>query len=304
MKKTLVTFITLVGLGTLVNAQTLLYEWNFDNATGSGTSLSFAPSAGSGTLGTLTDANAGLGLSTPAGSGVSGAAGDLGFVQSSAYGTAGAGALSGQLGDLSAVSSFTVTLWFNLAANATANPLNSRLFTINSGAGGDGNRLYISLNTGTNLQFGVNTASTGVILGTGGTSPFGSYGLNFPGGTMTNTWFFVGASYTTAAGGTVNIYEGTSTTAATLAGTLTGVGNIAWDASGDYANVGNRPSNGQRNLPGTIDDVGLYSGAGDLTFIDGIQNVPEPGTLALIGLGFGSLAAMIRRRQVCNKNRS
>jgi hypothetical protein len=172
-------------------------------------------------------------------------------------------------------------LWFNLGGNATAIPLNSRLFEIANSSDGDGNRLYFALNNGTNLQFGVNQANTGVIT-VPGPSPFGAYGENFAGGSMTNIWLFVAASYSGDSGGTVNLYTGTMASYPSLVYTLTGVGDIAWDASGDYANIGNR-SKGDRTLPGLIDDVRLY------------VQIPEPTALAIGILGAMGLVTIRRR---------
>jgi hypothetical protein len=293
----------LAVLASTAQSQTLLYQWNFDNATGSGATFTAAPSAGSGALGTLTDLNSGAGPAAPANSGLTGGAGDLGLVQP-AYGVTGAGAIGGLLGDLSGVSGFTVSAWFNLNSTATnfgaygsAGALNSRLFDIGNTSNGDGNRLYFALNTGTNLQFGVNQAgSTGPITGQQGTTP-GAFGLfGNASSTMTNNWIFVAGSYSAAQNGSVNLYVGSQSVAASLVGTLTNVGTIAWESSGDYAYIGNRPSNGTRALPGGIDDVRLYSGAADQTFIDNvIQSVPEPSAAVLFGLGLFSV--LVRRRQ-------
>jgi hypothetical protein len=290
-------------LASAAHAQTLLYQWNFDNATGSGSSFSAVPSAGTGALGILSNLNSGAGPAAPASSGLSGAASDLALVQP-VYGAGGAGAIGGLLGDLSGVSGFTVSAWFNLDASASnfgaygsAGALNSRLFDIGNTSNGDGNRLYFALNTGTNLQFGVNQAgSTGPFTGQQGTSS-GAFSLfgNAP-STMTNNWIFVAGSYSTALNGSVNLYVGSRSVAASLVGTLTNVGLVSWESSGDYAYIGNRPSNGTRALPGAIDDVRLYSGAADQSYIGAfIQGVPEPGAAALMCLGLFSMFA--RRRQ-------
>src|SRR5439155_23853250 len=75
----------LSGLAVSAPAQTLLYQWGFDNATGSGTTLTAPPSYidGSMTGGVLTNFNNGggvSGLTAPSGSGLTGGASDLGLV--------------------------------------------------------------------------------------------------------------------------------------------------------------------------------------------------------------------------------
>lgn len=292
----------LAGLNSAAPAQTLLYQWNFDNATGSGSTLTVAPSFIDGSMigGTMTNTFASASISSPSGSGVTGAASNLGLVQTANFGTASAGSLQAQVGGLNAITAFTVGIWFNYNASVTSfSALGSapRLFDIQTATGSDGNELYLALNTGTNLQVGVS----------GGTrknttiSPFGAYAASPA--TMTNNWFFVGLSYTTAAGGTANLYVGTTTTAATLQATLTGIGDMSvtpWLSTTNFISIGNNAGFGSRDLPGTIDDVNLYSGAGDLAFVQGIQAttvaVPEPSSAVLIGLGGLATLTLFRRR--------
>lgn len=294
----------LAAIAVTTQAQTLLYQWNFDNATGTDATWTSALSGGSGTGGNLINLGTTPGLSSPAGSGLSGAAADLGLVQP-AFGV-NSGVAGGLLGDLTGVTTFTVSAWFKLGANLSGGTLNARIFDISSFINGDGNRLYFALNTGTNLQFGVNLASTGPVLGSQGpgSGQNGAFSSTLGNGTlsgMTNNWLFVAGSYNTALNGTVNLFVGSQSVSASLIGSLTNVGNIAWDNSTDYAYIANRASqgatNGNRALPGNIDDVRLYSGAGDVAFIQGVQGVPEPGTATLIGLGGLLAIAAFRRRR-------
>lgn len=289
-KLMLLSLITM-GLAVQSQAQTLLYQWNFDNASGSGASLTVDPSYrdGSMTGGTFFQGNANNTITTPASSGLSGGVSDLGVSQSANYNVNSSALIAGA-GNLSSISGFTIGMWVNIAANYTANGVvNARLFDINTTSSGDGNLLYFAINSWTNLQVGVNNgANTGSILSN---DPLGDLT------TIANKWIFIGLSYNTAAGGTADLYVGGANTAASLAGTLTGVGNIAWGSSTNFFMLANRNTTSpNRGLPGTVDNVSLYSGAGDLNFVQGIQGVPEPGTMILAGLGGVTMLVAFRRR--------
>ncbi|MGD1088567.1 MAG: glycoside hydrolase family 2 TIM barrel-domain containing protein [Verrucomicrobiota bacterium] len=272
--------LTLVFAANATRAQTLLYYWNFNNSTGSGSTLTTPPAytdtSDGYTGGTLVvAANAAAGLATPAGSGLSNAwtneLADLALLNPTTYRSA-AGVYQAPVGNLGGVSnSFTVTLWFNYNATVTnfsslnGGALNARLMDINSGSLQDGDELYFSMNSGNGIQVGVNSStSTGPVasglFGTLGASPQA----------MTNNWFFVAISYTNTGGGTVNIYIGTTNSVATLASTLTAVGSLPWSSSTNYILVGNRGA-GDRGLPGSIDNLRIFNGAGNLQFIDNVQ---------------------------------
>ncbi len=286
--------------GPVAYGQTLLYKWNFDNATGSGGSLAVPPAvvdaADGYTGGNLSlFVTSGLTVSTPASSGLGGStnAADLGLVNSGLYNTA-ASVLAGDVGDMSKITNFTVSLWFNVNA-AVANfgsvngaGFNARLFcmdTNKNGTGGtaaDGNELYLALATpaaGTGplrIQFGVFVPSGQVFA-----SPFGNVG-GASAATFTNQWVFLAASYTQAANGTANIYVGTTNQGVSLAATMIGVGSFTnaaktWLATSNLVEIGNRVSGtGNRALLGTIDDVRLYGSALTLPQIQAVQGVVSP----------------------------
>jgi Concanavalin A-like lectin/glucanases superfamily len=293
----------LLVLGATAYGQTLLYQWSFENATGSGASLAVPPAVVD-TADGYTGGNMslfvtnGLTLSTPAGSGVRGNtnAADLGLLNSGTYGIA-ASALAGGVGNLSNITNFTVSLWFNLSAGVTnfssinGAAFNARLFCIDTnynGTGGtaaDGNELYFGLAQPSaagqplRIQFGVFVPS-----GQQYALPFGSVGGATP-ATFTNNWIFISAVYTPAANGTAQIYVGTTNQTAALVATMTGIGAITnevktWLSSSNLVEIGNRINGtGNRSLMGAIDDVRLYGSALTLAQLQAIQGVANPPTI-------------------------
>ncbi len=287
----------LLLLGASAQGQILLYQWNFDNATGSGNSL-LVPSAVIDSADGYTGGNlfplvtSGATLSTPPGSGLGGSTNpaDLALVNSGTYNSA-ASALAGGGGNLSNITNFTVSLWFNLNAGvtnfATVNGAgyNGRLFCIDTnynGIGGtaaDGNELYFALAQSSaagqplRIQFGVFVPSNQQF-----SSPFGSVGGANP-ATFTNQWVFISAVYTPAAGGTALIYVGTTNQTAILGATMTGIGAITnavktWLSTSNLVEIGNRINGtGNRALMGAIDDVRLYGSALTLAQVQAVQSV-------------------------------
>ena len=174
----LLSAVCLLALGTTVRAQTLLYQWNFDNAVMTAvTNISVAPtvidSADGYTGGNLTNIYyAGAGgtniITAPAGSGVHGVtnSADLGLFNPASSATV-SEALVGGVGSLNAITNqFTVTLWLNLSARYLF-AQNNRIFDLdtrnaNNGIGSHFGATYgvglvadIMKNTlaGTDLQF-------------------------------------------------------------------------------------------------------------------------------------------------------
>ena len=137
--------------------------------------------------------------------------------------------------------------------------------------------LFPLVNSGNGIQIGVNSASTGPTA----SGLFGSLGASPQ--TMTNNWFFVAIAYTNTAGGTVNIYIGTTNSAATLAGTLTAVGSLPWSSSTNYILAANRGV-ADRGLPGSIDNLRIFKGAGNLQFIDNVQAADLPAAAPVINV--------------------
>lgn len=282
-----------------MRGQTPLYQWTFDNATGSGTGLTVPPAIvdsgdgyTGGNLSVMINGGSGT-LSTPTGSGVGGLANgsDRGLVNSGLFNYA-SGALAGGVGNLSQFTNFTVTLWFKLNAGVTNfSSLNGygygffgRLFCIDTnvtGTSADGNELYFALGPPAaagqplRVQFGVFIPANAPFA-----EPFDTIGGASP-ATFTNQWVFIAASYTPDANGTVNFYTGTTNVAAALTATLTGVGTLAatnhWLSTSNLVEIGNRiASSGNRCVMGNMDDVRFYGSALTLAQVQAIQSVYLP----------------------------
>jgi hypothetical protein len=281
-----------------IQAQTPFYSVNGVGGTGSGTAgVTLTPSVSPSGSSTLTDLGATTQFSF--GTGPNGAAGES--IVNAATGQPGSGVLAGTLGASSSLSSFTVTMWVNLA---TASINNYRILEISPGSpattsSADGTSLFFGINAGGGLQFYVNNVNGNTTATDIATASTWNNGGTL-GAIAANSWYFVAVTYNTVAGSAL-LYSGDVNDSATLAYTyganVTTAGNLNLSSATSIALM-DRFTNG-RNFPGAIDDVNLYSGALTQSQIATIQasEVPEPNTLAIIGLGFGSLITMVRRRQ-------
>jgi hypothetical protein len=281
--------------GITAQAQSPFYSVNGVGGTGGGTAgVTVTPGTSPSGSSTLTD----LGGSTQFsfGTGPGGVAGES--IVNAATGQAGSGVLAGTLGASSSLSSFTVTMWVNLA---TASLNNYRILEISSGSpattsSADGNKLFFGINAGGGLQTYVNNVNgntTSTDIATAGTWNNGGTLGNI----AANTWYFAAITYDTV-GGTSLLYSGDVNDSATLAYTYNNLAGALDLSSASSISLSDRFSGG-RNFPGAIDDVNIYNSALTPSQIEAIRasQVPEPNTLAIVGLGFGSLMTLIRRRQ-------
>jgi hypothetical protein len=295
-QKTLAATVLLVLAGVAAQAQTPFYSANGAGGTGGGTAgVTITPGISPSGSSTLTD----LGGSTQFsfGTGPGGVAGES--IVNAATGQAGSGVLAGTLGASSSLSSFTVTMWVNLA---TASLNNYRILEISSGSPAttgtaDGNKLIFGINAGGGLQTyvnGVNGNSTGTDIATAGTWNNGGTLGNI----AANTWYFAAITYDTVGGNSL-LYSGDVNDAATLAYTYNNLAGALDLSSATSISLSDRFSGG-RNFPGAIDDVNIYSGALTQSQIEAIRlsqlaAAPEPATLTLLGLG--SLAGLVALRR-------
>lgn len=261
-------------------AQTALLSYSFND---SGTTT--ANGVAGGAAGQFRDSGGGTtDLHGAAGSGVSGAAGDLAFDNSSATGMGNAPASGGYiaispsgLGALNGLQSFTLSGWFKTSGGAVIGN-GARLF--------DSSTLSLYAPSNGTLLLQVNGQTT--------TSTSGAY-------SATGSWVFFAVTYDTTAN-RATFYEGTTSAAAVAVGSVafsTNPGVTVSPAGG--IDMGNTYG-GARPLDGLMDDFALYgsatdgSGALGLSQIQQIQAAAVPEAAAWkLGL-LGGLSCLLLAR--------
>lgn len=192
-------------------------------------------------------------------------------------------------GKLDNLSSFTISTWVNLQADPLAN---RRIMS--AGNAQLGMRIAApSEGTLSASNFGIQMELNG------GAVPFA--GINLDAG---NSWLFVAFTFDASLPtNQASIYVGTENPAnpvylaksVNVSNTITDSGVLT-----NHLMAGAYPGLAKREMNGYLDDVRIYSGAGDLAYIEDMRlsNIPEPRTTALLaGLGALGLAAFVRRRK-------
>jgi hypothetical protein len=300
-----------MGLAARSQAQTLLYQWNFNGVSGTGVPN---VTAGGGTL-----TASGVGSFT--GTGVSGGTGDFAYSSTGASGYANAGITTAgnALTGLSGVNQFTVTFLINpyltyLSQPAISGTNVARFIQIGPTSGYD--------ESGVNTQGGANNANAGISIAQSGSSLQVGYGQaptylapDVFAPYSSNQWLLVAFEY-----------DGTAASATSSSALQSAIGNGLGDAAVFTGNgvlnapimlgmtntagavistglaaselmmLGNRNS-ANRGWDGEIEGVSIYNGLLSTSQLDALVPTPEPSSLALIGLGFGGLVTMIRRRR-------
>lgn len=275
------------ALGVTLDAQTLLVHYDLNEGSGTTATDSTTGTASDGTLG----GNATWSTNTPDGSGSS-----LSLTKNATD----ANFVSAGSSEVNALTSFTITLWFNAQGTVTA-----------------GDRLLSTLSSGTfkgfdlNLQALTSTATnisaSGFRLGllvdgtSGGSALFSSAGTSV---NASNQWVFLAVSYDgTKTTDNVSFYTGTSGSAVTQLGVVGTLNMGAVDSTTGSLQIGNTTATtGDRTPTGLFDDVRVYSGVASSGFLndvrlDNLSSVPEPSTCAAVAGALALVATGILRRR-------
>jgi hypothetical protein len=286
-----------MGLAGRTQAQTLLYQWNFDNNPTATTSIADV-SAGGGNLTVTTSSGSGsdMTFNSSAGPGIAGANGAM-TVSGGGYSSGNTSvALATDLSGLGTLSQISVGLWFNLGSSVAGQlPRfveigSSDSFDSGGHGGNDSNGIGASVNGwATGPAFPASSVQNGIDAAVGNST---TDNPQFAGANLAvNTWYYELITYDgTSTANNFSTYLGSSPTTLTLLATDTeNLGSIAF---------GNTASVSIGNIGAPADERALSSGqVADVEVWTGIEPAPEPTTIALAGLGGVTMLVAARRRR-------
>ncbi len=279
-RKILGTFIIAAGIVSYASGQSLLLQWNFDEAS-SGTE----PTIDHGIEPTVDGRffqDATRTADTPAGfsTGALDVTASLNANVLANNSHPDVDSLDGKLDNLG---SFTLTTWVNMQADPAAN---QRI-----------------LRGGSNAGFGIR-----VVTPPSGDLSASNFGLTLDllgGGVPLDTavgaadeWVFLAFTFDASLGSEqVKLFSGDVATAISqLAAADTAVSDTG--VLDDNFAAGRHPGVSNRGVPAFLDDVRVYAGAADAAFLEDVRlaNIPEPGSVvALFGAAAGILVVLRRR---------
>ncbi len=152
------------------------------------------------------------------------------------------------------VTSFVASMWFKQSV-LLSNNIGPRMFVLGNSTNADcgtANSIGMKFQDASDLWFFVNTVQA--------TASFSS---SLP----VESWMFVAMVYD---GSTITLYKGTDLNPATLVGTTAAAGQTVPLGDNASLDIGNRLKR-DRNFAGWIDDFRFYTGAGDISFVEGIR---------------------------------
>jgi len=172
------------------------------------------------------------------------------------------------------VTNFAVTMWFKQSAMLAGN-IGPRMFILGNSTNtdcGTPNSIGMKFQDASNLWFFVNTLQATASF----TPPLPA-----------NTWLFIAMVYD---GGKVALYQGTDVMPAGLVSTTTTTGQIVPLGNAASLFLGNRPAR-DRDFAGWIDDFRIYTGAGDLSFVEALRQA-SAGPAGLTGTAGSHLVGL------------
>jgi hypothetical protein len=283
---------TLILWSGTVRAQTLLYQWTFNNGNGT---PDVTAGGGNLSINTLTGTGSNLGFSSSAGPGIDGANGALTVSGGGYNGGNTSLAIASDLSGLGTMSQISIGFWFDVGASVSGQF--PRFVQVGAASTYDGGGKPATANEYNGIGTSINGWSSGIAttlqngVGNATTSQDPQFG---PTSIAANTWYYELVTYDgTLTANNFSTYVGTSPSSLALVQTVTAnYGSINFGSSATVMLADDNYTGAPRALnTGSIADVEIWSG---------IESIPEPGTLTLAGLGAVGLLAMLRRRQVCN----
>lgn len=274
-----------VGLSAQVSSAAPLLRYSFDEAsgpaldTGTGT-----PDNGALMGGAVRSAN------TPSGAGSS-----IDFTTESTY----AHVLGSDAAKLDGNNQLTLITWLNVSTYPSGN---NRLVAKQSGGafGGFNFTMNAAPNDGT---VSANNFRVGLFVGNNVSSGAADFGSAFANADVENAggnWAFLAVTYDgTLASNNTKFYIGDTTGSVTQLGATQSIVPLTVDGGTARFGVGftDAAPTSNTSVIGLQDDVRVYNSVLDATALEAarLENIPEPGSLAVLGLGALGLAARRRR---------
>ncbi|EIP99391.1 PEP-CTERM motif protein [Opitutaceae bacterium TAV1] len=273
--RTAIAFLALCASSSLF-AQTLLVHYTFDE--GSGSTTADSSGYGSATNGSLAG-TASWTTDTPGGTG---------SALSITKGTGDANLVDAAATKVNTITdTFTISLWLNLQAAPTSG---DRLVSTLTGNNG----FDLSLLAPSSGTISASNFRLAVFVNTTGGNAV-SANLNY---SADDQWGFIAVTFDK---GKVTFYTGnTDESVALLANSVNGTLPTSVTASTGSLQIGNTPATINNRTPtGYIDDVRIYSGVADATFLEHVRlsNVPEPATAAVLAGALVLVAAALAHRR-------